>query len=155
VNDDDRVRWARALTSAGWLFVFAYLAFVTSTVRRAAQIRSSSFDDGVWGQRIETVSFVAIPQNLIVLAPAAVAAVAASLVAASIVDRTEIWLAQLVRVVAGVSYVIVAVATIGIVAVFFRNPDAAGDLESVLSRLGGVLMSLAMIRVCLEAERSA
>lgn len=154
MTDDERARWARALTTAGWLFVVAYLAFVTAVIRRASALRSASFDDGVWGQRIEIASFVSLQQNVIMLAPAAAAAISATLLARHLVDHTEIWLAQLVRVVAGLGYVIIVVAVIGIIAVFFRSPDNIGDLGALLGRLGGILMAIAMIRVCLEAERS-
>ena len=155
MTDHDRTRWVRALTTAGWLFVTAYLAFVTATVRRASAITSSSFEDGVWGQRVEILSFVSLQQNVIMLVPAAAAAVAATMLAAGVVDRTEMFLAQLVRIVAGLCYVIIGVALLGIIDIFFRSPDSLGDLGDVLGRLGGGLMAVAMIRVCLEAERSA
>ena len=155
MSDDERLRWARALTTCGWLFVVAYLAFVTAMVRRASALKSGSFDDGVWGQRIEIMSFVSIHQNVVMLAPAAAACVGATLLARDVVDRTHLWLAQLVRVVAGLNYVVIGVAVIGIIAVFFRSPDSVGDFGALLGRLGGILMAIAMIRVCLEAERSA
>lgn len=154
MNVHDRVRWGRALTTAAWLFVVAYLAFVTSTVRRVTRVREGSFEDGAWGQRVEILSFVSLPQNLIVLVPAAAAGVAATLLVGSIVDRREIWLAQLVRVVAGLGYVVIAIAVLGIVGVFFRSPDSVGDVDAVLNRVGGILISIALIRVCVEAERS-
>ena len=77
MSDDEAIRWARATGLAGWLFLLAYLGVVTGQVRRAASLSSASFDDGLWWQRVETISFAAIPQNLIVLVPAAAAAVAA------------------------------------------------------------------------------
>ncbi len=155
MTDHDRIRWVRALTTAGWLFVTAYLAFVTATVRRASAVTSSSFEDGVWGQRVEILSFVSLQQNVVMLVPAAAAAVAATMLAARVVDRTEMFLAQLVRIVAGLCYVVVGVALLGIIDIFFRSPDSIGDLGDVLGRIGGGLMAIAMIRVCLEAERSA
>ena len=155
MSNDERVRWAKALTTFGWLFVVAYLAFVTAMVRRASALKSGSFDDGVWGQRIEIMSFVSIHQNVTMLVPAAAACVGASMLTRGTVDRPDIWLAQLVRVVAGVSYVIIAIAVIGIIGLFFRSPDSVGDFGALLGRIGGILMSVAMIRLCLEAERSA
>jgi hypothetical protein len=154
VNDHERVRWARTLTTAGWLFVLAYLTFVTSTVRRVIAITQSSFEDGVWGQRIEILSFVGLQQNVIMLVPAAGAAIAATIVLRGVLDRSDIWLAQLTRVVAGLSYVIILLAALGMIGVFFQTPDSTGDLEALLGRAGGVLMSVAMIRLCLAAERS-
>lgn len=153
MSDHDRLRWARALTTAGWLFVIGYMAFVTATFRRASALRSGSFEDGLWGQRIEIMSFVGVAQNVIMLVPAAAACVGACLLVGELADRRQLWLAQLVRVVAGLSYVIIAVAAIGIIAVFFRSPDSVTDLADLLGRVGGIMMALAMIRVCLEAER--
>jgi hypothetical protein len=154
VSDEERVRWGRALTTAGWLFVVAYLTFLTAQIRRAFAIREASFEDGLWGQRIEQISFASLPQNLIVLVPAAAAAVTATLLVRGIVDRFDVWLAQLVRATAGLSYVVIVLAAIGIIAVFWRSPDGVGDVTAVLGRVGGIVMSIAMIRVCLEAERS-
>lgn len=154
MNDHERVRWAKALTTAGWLFVLAYLAYLTAQVRRSFAIKQASFDDGVWGQRLEQISFASLPQNLIIMVPAAAAAVGGTLLVRGIVDRSEIWLAQLVRVVAGLSYVVIVIAVLGIIGVFFRAPDSVGDVWAVLGRVGGTLVSIAMIRVCLEAERS-
>ena len=145
-------RWTRALTTAGWLFTAAYLALVVATFRRAFAIRQSSFDDGVWGQRVEVMSVVSTHDSVIILVPAAAAAVAAALLSPG---RVAVWSAQLVRVVAGLCYVIIAIAAVGGVGLFVRSPDSVGDLAALLGRAGGALMALAMIRVCLEAERAA
>lgn len=152
MDDTGRLAWSRRLVTAGWLFVIAYLGVVVSQVRRAASITEGSFDDGVWGQRVETLSFVAIPQNLIVLAPAAAAVVAGALVAGSSIDARQIWLSQLTRVVAGVCYVVVFIAAVGIVGVFFRDTGGNADLDAVLSRAGGIAMSVAMLGLCLQTE---
>jgi hypothetical protein len=137
------------------LFVAAYVALLTAQLRRAAALTEASFDDGVWGQRLETLSFVVFPQTLVVLAPAAAAGAAATLISGSLVDRTETWQAQLVRVVAGVCYMVILVAVMRIIALFVGGPDVVGDFGALLQQLGGILMAVAMIRVCLEAERSA
>jgi hypothetical protein len=36
-----------------------------------------------------------------------------------------------------------------------QTPDSIGGTSAILTRVGGILMAIAMIRVCLEAERSA
>jgi hypothetical protein len=153
VNDEERVRWARALTMVGWMFLLAYLGIVTFLVRRAAAIREASFEDGVWWQRVEQVSFATLPQNLVVLVPAAAAAVVGALVVRAVVDRSVIWLGQLVRVIAGVAMMVVVIAVTGIVGVFFREADNVADLQALLQRIGGIMMAAAMIRLCLEVER--
>lgn len=137
------------------MFVLAYLGVVAGIVRRASRIREASFEDGVWWQRIETISFASLPQNLIVLVPAAVAGVVGSILARSVVDRSVLWLRQLVRATAGTCYVVIVIASLGIVGLFFRNGDNVGDIEQMLSRLGGIAMAYAMIRLCLEAERTS
>ena len=64
------------------------------------------------------------------------------------------WARQLVRIVAGLCYVLVALAVLGIVDVLMQTPDAIGGTTAILTRVGGILMAIAMIRVCLDAERS-
>jgi hypothetical protein len=152
----DRQRWAVALTTAGWLVLAAYLLLLIAQIRRAFAVTVASFEDGVWGQRIETVSFVTLPQNLVILVPAAAAGVAAvMLLRDAPVQLQGSWARQLVRVVAGLCYVVVVLAVLGIVDVLMQTPDSAGGTSAILTRVGGILMAIGMIRVCLEAERTA
>lgn len=152
MNEHDRVRWARASVFAGWMFVIAYLTYLVTQVRRATATTQGSFEDGVWGQRIEEISFAAIPQNVTVLVPGAMAVVAGALLARPLVDPVVVHLGRAIRVIAGLAFVIVALGIAGIVAVFFRNYDSVGDTQAVLLRVGGIAMAAAMIRVCLEAD---
>lgn len=152
VNEHDRIRWARELVFAGWASLFAYVAYLVIQIRRAAAIRNGSFEDGVWGQRIEQISFAALPQNLVILMPAVAAAVAGTLLVRSLVAPVVVHLGRLVRVIAGVAFVVVAVAVVGIVAVFFRTYDSVGDTAAILGRVGGIAMAVATIRLCLEAD---
>jgi len=152
----DRQRWAVALTTAGWLVLAAYLLLLIAQIRRAFAVTVASFEDGVWGQRIETVSFVTLPQNLVILVPAAAAGVAAvMLLRDAPVQLQGSWARQLVRVVAGLCYVVVVLAVLGIVDVLMQTPDSVGGTSAILTRVGGILMAIGMIRVCLEAERTA
>ena len=155
MSDDERVRWARALGVAGWLFLLAYLGIVIAQVRRAAAISTPSFEDGLWWQRVEQISFAARPQNLVVLVPAAAAAVVGTLAVRTVVDAAVVWIGHLVRIVAGTCYVAIAIAALGVIGVFFRNPDNVGDVQAVLGGVGGMLMAVAMVKLCLEAERVA
>jgi hypothetical protein len=154
VIDAERVRWARALVLVGWLFLLAYLGIVASLVRRATAIRTASFEDGLWWQRVEQISQSTIPQNVVVLAPATAAGVVGALLVRSVVDRSVLRLAQLVRVIAGVCVVVTVIATLGIVGIFFRQPDAITDLQSMFLRLGGMLMAIGMLRLCWESEQA-
>jgi hypothetical protein len=152
VNEHDRIRWARALVFAGSMSVLAYLSYLVIQIRRAAAIRNGSFEDGLWGQRIEQISHATLPQNLVILVPAVAAAVTGALLVRSLVAPVVVHLARLIRVIAGLAFVVVAIAVVGIVAVFFRRYDSVGDTAAVLGRIGGIAMAAATIRLCLEAD---
>lgn len=155
--DHDRLRWARAVTTAGWLTLAAYLLFVVGQIRRAIAVEVGSFEDGVWGQRIELVSFVTLPQNLVILVPAAAAGVGAMWIERDphdLLEQPASWAPQLVRMVAGMCYVVILLAVLGVIDVLAQTPDSVGGTAAILNRIGGILMAIAMIRICLEAERS-
>lgn len=153
MSEHERLRWARALATAGWLFVSAYVGYIMWQVRRAFLITEGSFEDGLWWQRVEQISFLSLPQNLMVLVPAAACAALGSVLVRTAVDHAVINLSQLTRVVAGLALVAIGIATLGIVGIFFRNADSVGDLAAFVLRLGGIAMAVAIIRICLEAER--
>jgi hypothetical protein len=155
VNEHDRIRWARALVFAGWMSVLAYLGYLATQIRRAAATRSGSFEDGVWGQRVEFVSFAALPQNVTILMPGVAAAVAAAILVRPLVDQTVLSSRQLVRITAGIGGVIVVIGFAGIIGLFFRNVDPVSDFGALLGRLGGILMAIGSIRLCNEAERTS
>jgi hypothetical protein len=156
LGERDRQRWALALTTAGWLVLSCYLLVLIGQIRRALAVTVASFEDGVWGQRIEQVSFVTLPQNLVILVPAAAAGVGAVMLLRDAPQELHgSWARQLVRIVAGLGYVLVGLAVLGIVDVLVQTPDSVGGTAAILNRVGGMLMAIAMIRVCLEAERSA
>jgi hypothetical protein len=154
MSDTERERWANTFVTAGWLFVLGYLAIVAVQVNRARNITTPSFEDGVWGERIEIVSFAAIPQQIIVLVPAAAAAVAAVLMSRDTVVDREPWLDRLVRAVAGTAILAIALGVVGGIAVAVRDRDSVGDFGDLVSRVGGIAMASAIVRVCLLAERS-
>ncbi|MDW3213590.1 MAG: hypothetical protein R8G01_06325 [Ilumatobacteraceae bacterium] len=155
MSDLERVRWARTLALAGWLFVLAYVGFIMWQVRLAFRISEGSFEDGLWWQRIEQISFLSLPQNLVVLALAAACAAVGTVLVRSLVDHSVVNLSQLTRIVAGIASVVILIAVLGIVGIFFRNADSVGDLAAFVLRLGGIAMAIAIIRICLEAERTA
>lgn len=151
--DGEHIRWGRALTTVGWLFVAAYLTVLAPQIRRAFALRQASFDDGLWGQRIELISFATRPESLIILVPASAAATIGAYLVRDADERSNLWLSQLARVVAGLSSVVIALAVLGIVAVFWREADGISDFRDVLGRLGGIAMAAAMIRLSGQAER--
>lgn len=154
MSDDDRIRWARALVVAGWLFVATYLTFLITQIRRAAAVSDTRFEDGDWGARIEQISFASRPEFVASIIAATAATLVGVALTRSLVDAAELQLRSLVRVIGGVCVVIVTIGAVGIVALFFRNPDSVGDVGYLLSRTGGILTALACMRLCAEAERT-
>ncbi|MCB0966217.1 MAG: hypothetical protein KDB37_05230 [Ilumatobacter sp.] len=152
MSEHDRLRWARALVFTGWVFAFAFAGYLITQIRRAVAISNGSFEDGVWGQRIELVSFATLPQNAIIVVPGLAAAIAAAWLVRPLVDPVVVQVRWLIRILAGLAYVIIAVGVVGIVAVFFRNFDSVGDVGAILGRLGGVAIGAAVVRLCTEAE---
>ena len=153
----DRIRWITTATHVGWLTLTAYLALIIIELRRAAAISESRFEDGVWGQRIEIVSFVALPQNAVILVPPAIAAAVAGALIAALHpdDRPDLtWSRRLARVTGGLAIVVIALAVIGIIGIPFRYADPLADLAAIVGRLAGVAISLAVIRLCRESAES-
>lgn len=152
MTEHDRIRWSRALLFVGWMSVLAYLGYLITQIRRAAAVRTGSFEDGIWGQRVELISFASLPQNVVILAPAVAAAIAGSLLVRSLVDPVVVQLQVLVRIIAGLSLVVIALGIVGIIGVFFRNVDSVGDVGAILGRLGGILLGAGAVRLCAEVE---
>ena len=153
----DRIRWITTATHVGWLTLTAYVALIIIELRRAAAISESRFEDGVWGQRIEIVSFVALPQNAVILVPPAIAAAVAGALIATLHpdDRPDLtWSRRLARVTGGLAIVVIALAVIGIIGIPFRYADPLADLAAIVGRLAGVAISLAVIRLCRESAES-
>ena len=153
----DRIRWITTATHVGWLTLTAYVALIIIELRRAAAISESRFEDGVWGQRIEIVSFVALPQNAVILVPPAIAAAVAGALIAALHpdDRPDlIWSRRLARMTGGLAIVVIALAAIGIIGIPFRYADPLADLAAIVGRVAGVAISLAVIRLCRESVDS-
>jgi hypothetical protein len=157
VTVSDRIRWIATATHVGWLTLAAYLALIIIELRRAAAITESRFEDGVWGQRIEIVSFVALPQNAVILVPPAIAAAVAGVLIAALHpdDRPDLtWSRRLARFTGGLAIVVIALAVIGIIGIPFRYADPLADLAAIVGRLAGVAIALAVIRLCRESAES-
>jgi hypothetical protein len=154
MSDAEREHWSRLLTKIGWLFTLAEVAIVAAIVNRARAVTTSSFEDGVWGQRAEILSFLGLPDNVVVLVPAAAAAAAATLVGRGTLAVLEPWLERLLRLVAGLALALIALGVVGIIDVLARAGDSFSDFSDILNRLGGMLMAVAAARLCLESERA-
>jgi hypothetical protein len=151
---DHAREWVRALTTAGWLFLLGYLAILAYSIDRARRITQSQFAGGIWSQRMEVLSFASIPQHLVVLVPAAAAGIAAAVLVERDDGFRDIWLDRLIRLVAGTAVAAAVIAVVGVLWVTFGGDDDTGDFGFVVSRLGGVAVGVAIVRVCLVAERA-
>ena len=149
----DRLRWVRALTTAGWVALASYLGIIAIEVRRAAAITTSRFEDGVWGQRIEIVSFVTLPQNIAVLMLPVATAVTAAVMLAGVHpdDRGDtVWLTRLTTVTGGLCVVAIFLALLGIGGIPFRYADPLADLGALVGRLSGIAMAAGALRLLRE-----
>jgi len=154
VGPTDRLRWVRALTTAGWVALASYLGIIAIEVRRAAAITTSRFEDGVWGQRIEIVSFVTLPQNIAVLMLPVATAVTAAVMLAGVHpdDRGDtVWLTRLTTVTGGLCVVAIFLALLGIGGIPFRYADPLADLGALVGRLSGIAMAAGALRLLREA----
>jgi hypothetical protein len=151
--DPDRVRWARALTSAGWASLIAYLAILAVAINRARLTDDAPFDDGVWSQRLEILSFASFPQQVVVLVPAVAAALGAMLLGRDALVTIEPWHARLVRGTAGAAVVAIALAAADIVSIVVQGDESVGDFGDVVHRVGGIALAWAVVRVSLEIDR--
>ncbi len=48
----------------------------------------------------------------------------------------------------------IALGAVGIIDVLVRAGDSIADFSDIVNRLGGIVMGVAIARLCLEAERS-
>ena len=153
MTDSDRLRWVRALTTAGWIALVSYLGIVAIEVRRAAAITTSRFEDGVWGQRVEIISFVTLPQNIAVLMLPVATAVTTAVMLAGVHpdDRGDtVWLTRLTTVTGGVCVVAIFLALLGIGGIPFRYADPLADLGALVGRLSGIAMAAGALRLLRE-----
>jgi hypothetical protein len=150
LSNPARVRWVDALTTAGWCIWFAYLGIIAIELRRAFAITTSSFEDGVWGQRVETISFVAIPQNSLVLVAAALCVALASIVWSGIHPDDKPprqSLQRLATMIGGVAIVVIGVALLGIGGIPFRYADPLADLGALVGRIAGIAIAASCLRL--------
>lgn len=139
------------LTTTGLLAYTAWLLFFFRQIERAVRVSSQPFA-GVWSQRIEVLSFVVFPPNVLILVPAAALASAATWMAG---PRQTLDLAILLRIVRWSANVLAAIAVAGVVDTIVSDsgsPTRAGD---VALRLSGLLFAVAISRMCKAVGRTA
>jgi hypothetical protein len=143
---EGRSALVQQLTIIGWLFLGGEFGFILFQMERVRTVDGTRFATA-WDQRVEVLSFVMLPPNLVVLVPAAaVAAVAAYLAG----PGRSSWLDALLRMTAGIAIALSGVGAAAIVEVATRAGDV--DFDSVFLRLGGMSIAAGIAWLCRIAD---
>ncbi len=151
LTPENRVTLVRNLTIAGWLLLGGPIGFIAFQFDRIRRIGDQPFAT-VWDQRIEVLSFLMLPPNQVVLAPAIAVAVAAVWLAGA--DR-DVWLTTLMRLTAALAITYVVIGVASILSILARDDAGSFDTDSVLLRIGGVAMAAGLTLICRTADRLA
>jgi hypothetical protein len=141
----------RTLTTVGGLAFVGWLAFVLRQSSLVRRVSASRFD-GVWEQRLEVLSFIVLPPNIVVLAPAAAAAATATWLAG---PTQELGLAVLLRLIRWSATVLGVIGILSIVNTLLSDFDNPSRLEDIALRTGGILIATAIVVLCRDAGRTA
>ncbi|BAN03000.1 hypothetical protein [Ilumatobacter coccineus] len=141
----------RALTSAGMVFYVGWLLFFFRQVERVFRVSPQRFA-GLWDQRLEVLSFVVLPPNILIIVPAAACASAATWIAGqaqeldlAILLRLTTWSINLMGAIAAASAVVTLMTDNG-------SPTRAGDAAI---RIAGLMFAIATSQFCRVAARRA
>ena len=151
MTPERRADLVRHLTIAGWLLLGGAIGFISFQLERVRGVTEQPFAS-VWDQRIEVMSFLMLPPNLVVLAPAAFAAAITTWLAGN--DR-EVWLTTLLRFVAATAILLGVIGLVSIVSILANDDGAPTDFEGVFLRLGGISMAAGLAVICRTADRSS
>ncbi len=135
------------LTIAGWFLLGGSLGLIAFQLDRFRRIGADSGPFGVWDQRIEVLSFVMLPPNQVVLAPAVIVAVAATWLAG---PTRSTWLTRLLRVIAGIAITMVVIGAVSVLNILVN--DDTNELASSFLRLGGMSMAAGTAWLCRAAD---
>ncbi|MFT7392779.1 MAG: hypothetical protein ACI83Y_000441 [Candidatus Azotimanducaceae bacterium] len=136
------------LTVVGWLLLGGQFGFILFQFERVRTVDGTRFAT-VWDQRIEVLSFLILPPNLIVLFPAAAVAIGTTWLAGS--AQRDAWLDSLLRVVAGIAISMVFIGLAAIIEVATRIGQL--ELDSIFFRLGGMSLAAGIALGCRLADQ--
>lgn len=156
LTSTDRTTLIRSLTLSGWLLLGGSLGLIAFQLDRARSVSGARFA-GAWDQRIEVLSFLMLPPNLVVLTPAAtVATVTTWLAGTWFSDRDrDPWLQTLVRLVIGIACAMFLIGIVAIVSIGLRDSGGPSEVDAVLLRLGGMSLAAGIAVACRAADRFA
>jgi hypothetical protein len=141
-----RAALVQQLTIIGWLFLGGEFGFILFQVERVRTVDGTRFATA-WDQRVEVLSFIMLPPNLIALVPAAALAAVTAYLAA---PQRSSWLDALLRVTAGIAVALIGVGIAAIVEVATRTGDV--DFDSIFLRLGGMSIAAGIAWLCRIAD---
>ena len=150
LTPERRADLVRNLTIAGWLLLGGSIGFIAFQLERVRGVTEQPFA-GVWDQRIEVLSFLMLPPNLVVLAPATFVAAIATWLAGA---EREPWLTTLLRLVAATAIVLGLIGLASVVTIVGSNDGGPTDFEGVFLRLGGMAMAAGLAMICHAADRA-
>ena len=151
IEASDRAALLRALTTAGILCFAAWLLFLLRQLERVITVSEQRFA-GPWDQRIEVLSFIVVPPNILLLVPSAICAVAATWLAGSAQELDQAILLRIVRWAANLMIGIAAISIISLIVNDNDNPNRIGDIAV---RVSGALIAAAIGQVGRVTERSS
>lgn len=151
LTPERRADLVRQLTIAGWLLLGGPLGFVAFQLDRVRGVGEQPFAS-VWDQRIEVLSFLMLPPNLVALAPAVFVAALAGWLAGS--DRDS-WLTTLLRLSAALAITFAVIGVVSITSIVLRDEAGSFDIEGMFLRLGGLSLAAGLAVICRIADRVA
>jgi len=151
LTPDRRADLVRQLTIAGWLLLGGPLGFIAFQLDRVRGVGEQPFAS-VWDQRIEVLSFLMLPPNLVALAPAVFVAALAGWLAGS--DRDP-WLTTLLRLSAASAITFAVIGVVSITSIVLRDEAGSFDIEGMFLRLGGLSTAAGLAVICRIADRVA
>ena len=143
---EGRAALVQQLTIVGWLFLGGEFGFILFQMERVRTVDGTRFATA-WDQRVEVLSFIMLPPNLIALVPAAAVAAVTVFLAG---PRRSPWLDVLLRVTAGIAITLIGVGIAAVVEVATRNGDV--DFDSIFLRLGGMSIAVGIAWLCRIAD---
>ena len=150
LTPERRADLVRNLTFAGWLLLGGSFGFIAFQLERARDVGEQRFAS-IWDQRIEVLSFLMLPPNLVVLAPPVFVAAAVTWLTGT---ERDPWLSTLLRLCAGLAIVYAMIGIASIVSIMISDEPGPGDFGSVMIRLGGVALAAGLAVICRTADRS-
>jgi 4-amino-4-deoxy-L-arabinose transferase-like glycosyltransferase len=95
------------------------------------------------------LSFLMLPPNLVVLAPAAFVAAIATWLAG---PEREVWLNTLLRFVAALAIALATIGLVSIMSILGNDDGGPTDFEGIFLRVGGIAMAAGLAMICRIAD---